>query len=58
MRRRLTYKEIAAALDERRVPTSRNGKRWYPSVIGKVLGQARLEQGKAKDRAMRDLSAK
>ncbi len=54
----LTYREIAAELDERRIPTSRGGERWYPSVVGKVLGQGRLEQDKTPDRGMRDLSAK
>lgn len=54
----LTYKQIAAELDERLVPTSRGGKRWYPSVIGKVLGQERLRQESAATRAMRHLRAK
>lgn len=53
----MTYREIAAALDVDRVPTRRGGKRWYPSVIGKVLAQSRLEQEEAR-RAMRDLRAK
>lgn len=53
----MTYREIAAVLDERRVPTSRGGKRWYPSVVGKVLGQERLRREKALDRGMRHLRA-
>lgn len=54
----MTYQEIALALDHLGVPTSRDGKRWYPSVIGKVLHQARLEEGKADGLAMRDLRAR
>jgi len=53
----LTYREIAAELDQRRVPTSRGGKHWYPSVVGKVLAQGRLGEEKTASRAMRDLSA-
>ena len=53
----LTYREIATELNEHRIPTSRDGKRWYPSVIGKVLGQGRLDREESLGRGMRDLSA-
>lgn len=37
----LTYREIAAELDRAGVPTSRGGRKWHPSVIGKVVHQSR-----------------
>jgi hypothetical protein len=32
-----SLKGIAAALDERRVPTARGGRHWYPMQVSRVL---------------------
>lgn len=53
----LTYREIAAELEANCVPTSRGGRRWYPSVIGKVLLQER-SRDRVSDFHLDDLSAR